>query len=191
MFAPAAQAASVTPRVVLGNPDCEDLGYTTIKKFDPPNDGSRSGITIDNLDGHFLNWTSTVAVDAVIVKGGPNANVYEYPLDTFHDEGLSSPDNGGQPYGLSHVEFCTDNVNEPRNPAIDVEKVAVASPIPAGDIAAVHVRRHQHRQRRAARTTSSPTRAATAATPPRRAATPTPRSVSASCGRTRARSTRP
>ena len=71
----------------------------------------------------------------MIAKGGPDANVYEYPLDTFHDEGLSAPDNGGQPYGLSHVEFCTDGQNEPRSPAIDVEKVAVATPIPAGDVA--------------------------------------------------------
>ena len=134
-LAPAAQAASVTPRVVLDNPDCEDLGYTTITKFDPPSDGTQAGVTIDNLDGSFLNWTSTVAVDAVIVKGGPDANVYEYALDTFHDEGLSAPDNGGRPYGLSHVEFCTDGQNEPRSPAIDVEKVAVATPIAAGDIA--------------------------------------------------------
>ncbi len=137
VFAPAGQAASVTPSFVAGNPDCASLalGYTTITKFDPPNDGTKAGITLDRLDEHFLNWTSTVAIDAVIVKGGPNANVYAYPLDTFHDEGLSAPDNGGQPYGLSHVEFCTDNQNEPRLPAIDVEKVAVATPIPAGDVA--------------------------------------------------------
>ena len=137
VFVPASQAASVTPTVVAGNPDCASLalGYTTLTKFDPPNDGTEAGITLDRLDEHFFNWTSTVAIDAVIVKGGPNANVYRYPLDTFHDEGLSAPDNGGQPYGLSHVEFCTDNQNEPRLPAIDVEKVAVATPIPAGDVA--------------------------------------------------------
>jgi hypothetical protein len=133
--ASAAQAAQVTPTLVADNPDCSELGYTTIAKFDPPNDGTQAGVTIDRVDEHFLNWTSTVAVDAVIVKGGPDANVYAYPLDTFGDVGLSAPDNGGQPYGLSHVEFCTDGKEEPRLPALLVEKVTAASPIPAGDVA--------------------------------------------------------
>jgi hypothetical protein len=133
--APAAQAAQVTPTFVAGNPDCAALGYTTVAKFDPPNDGAQAGVTIDRVDEHYLNWTSTVAIDAVIVKGGPNANLYAYPLDTFGDAGLSAPDNGGQPYGLSHVEFCSDGKQEPRLPALLVEKVAAASPIPAGDVA--------------------------------------------------------
>jgi hypothetical protein len=48
-------------------------------------------------------------VDAVIVKGGPNANVYRYSEETS-DTNLRAPINesNGQPYGLSHISFCYD-----------------------------------------------------------------------------------
>jgi hypothetical protein len=129
LIAPAANAASVTPSFEAGNPSCADLGYTTLTTFDPPNSGTQAGITLTRTGGSSFSWTSTVAVDAVIVKGGPNANLYEYPADTFSDTGLVPPTNPstGGPYGLSHVEFCTDNNNEPGpNPAISVEKTGVA-----------------------------------------------------------------
>ena len=134
VFAPAVQASHVAPRLVLNNPDCASLGLTTIDKFEPVKTETKSGIALVR-SGETVSFTSSVAVDAVIVKGGPDANVYEYAFDTFGDSGLMAPDNGGQPFGLSHVEFCTDGQDNPRSPAIDVEKVAVASPIPAGDVA--------------------------------------------------------
>ncbi len=54
--------------------------------------------------GNSLNWTSTKGIAAVIVKGGPKANVYVYPTPSFGDTGLRTPNNGG--YGISHVSFC-------------------------------------------------------------------------------------
>ena len=55
----------------------------------------------------------------VIVKGGPNANLYKYDYDTTHtddsDTGLHPPLNpngntmgGTKVYGFSHVDFCFD-----------------------------------------------------------------------------------
>src|SRR5207249_7314626 len=71
------QAASVTPTVVAGNPTCEDLGLTQMAKFDPPVSGTIASVTITVTDDS-VDWTSTVPVAAVIVKGGPEANVYYY-----------------------------------------------------------------------------------------------------------------
>jgi uncharacterized repeat protein (TIGR01451 family) len=125
LIAPAANAASVTPTFYTGNPTCEDFGYTTITKFDPPNAGTTAGITLIRNGGSSISWTSTVAIDAVMVKGGPNGNIYEYPNDTFSDTNLVPPTNpmNGEPYGLSHVNFCTDNNEEPGpEPGISVVK---------------------------------------------------------------------
>lgn len=113
-------AASVTPTFVAGNPTCEDLGYSQGFKPNTPSENNPTGthtlpdgtntITITTTGG--VNWTSTIGIDAVIVKGGPNANVYVYdpPAESFGDTGLVAPTNpnNGQPYGLSHVEFCYD-----------------------------------------------------------------------------------
>jgi uncharacterized repeat protein (TIGR01451 family) len=124
LAAPAAQSASVTPQEYEKNPSCADFGYTTITKFDPPNSGTKDGITLIRVDGSHIDWTSTVAVDAVLVKGADGGNLYEYPADTFADEDLVTPVNSsGGPAGLSHVEFCTDGQGEPGpEPGIDIEK---------------------------------------------------------------------
>ena len=63
-------------------------------------------------DGVYFDWTSTlVGMDAVIVKGGPQANAYVYdpPAESFGDDGLHSPNNpSGGPAALSHISFCWD-----------------------------------------------------------------------------------
>src|SRR5215218_8277538 len=112
---PAAHAtnASVPPVKVDGNPKCADYGLTAIAKFDPVNSGTKDGITLTKHDTYYVKWTSTVAVDRVIVKGGPNANIYKYPADTYGDDWLHAPMNGSKPYGLSHVEFCSDGSKPP------------------------------------------------------------------------------
>jgi hypothetical protein len=113
--APAAHAweASVPPVKVDGNPSCADYGLTAITKFDPVASGTKNGVTITKHDEFYVKWTSTVAVDWVIVKGGPDANIYKYPVDTFGDDWLHAPINPdtGKPYGLSHVEFCGDRAD--------------------------------------------------------------------------------
>jgi hypothetical protein len=109
-------AASVTPIFVAGNPSCASLGYAFGFKVDPPNAGTynidgTNTVTV-TTDGVNFDWTSTLGMDAVISKGGPNANLYIYdpPTESFGDTGLHSPINpsNGDPFGLSHIEFCFD-----------------------------------------------------------------------------------
>ena len=126
---PAAQAASVPPVLGENNPTCEDYGMTTIYKFEGSElaNGTKAGITISgvDIDNGTFDWSSTVAVDAVIAKGGNDGNVYIYPFDTFGDTDLVTPTNpnNGRPYGLSHVEFCTDGVPEtPPEPGLEIVK---------------------------------------------------------------------
>lgn len=126
-FAPAASAIEtgdpsapvsdnlIVPIYVAGNPTCQDLGYAYETKFDPPLSGTKAlgtGSVTMTTDGVYVDWESDFGVDAVIVKGGPNANsyVYEPPTESFGDGGLASPinDNTGLPFGLSHVSFCYD-----------------------------------------------------------------------------------
>jgi hypothetical protein len=123
----AASATSVAPVSYAGNPSCADLGYTHELKFDPPAAGSKSadGVTVDmSLDsdqyGTLVNWTSSAPIDAVIVKGGPNANAYVYVSSSSGDAGLHAPFNGPEKYyGLSHVNFCWDDQTPPPPPPGD------------------------------------------------------------------------
>lgn len=116
-----AAATHVDPVFVAGNPSCTDLGYDFGFKPqpEPPPSGTYyypapdliNTVTIAS-DGTYFDWTSTLSVDAVIVKGGPNANVYVYdpPTESFGDTGLHSPinPNNDRPYAISHIEFCYD-----------------------------------------------------------------------------------
>lgn len=114
-----ARAASVEPVLVSGNPTCADLGYDA--GFKPPGEkvpgtytfpGTTKTVTFTTPTGSSINWSSQLPLDAVIVKGGPNANVYVYdpPAEATSDTGLTTPTNpeNNQPFGLSHVEFCYD-----------------------------------------------------------------------------------
>lgn len=60
-----------------------------------------------STSGNTFNWSSDLAIAAVIVKGGPNANVYSYNPISFGGNpdgvGLTTPDGG---FGVSHVSFC-------------------------------------------------------------------------------------
>lgn len=112
----AASPTTPTPIYVAGNPTCTDLGYAHGFKVDPPNAGTYSIDGVHTVtvatDGVYFDWTSTIGIDAVISKGGPNANQYVYdpPAESFGDTGLHSPINAtnDKPYGLSHIEFCYD-----------------------------------------------------------------------------------
>jgi len=106
----------IVPVFVDDNPSCEDLGYAFGFKVDPPNAGTYSIDGVNTVtvstDGVYFDWSSTLSMDAVIAKGGPNANAYIYdpPTESFGDGGLASPinPNTGSPFGLSHIEFCFD-----------------------------------------------------------------------------------
>ena len=119
----------IQPFVVAGNPDCPSQGYDFGFKIDEsPADGTytltsadgvliggapedpNNSVTISNSDGQFFDWSSTLGMDAVIVKAGPNANVFAYSPESFDDTLLHGPinPNNQEPYGVSHVEFCYD-----------------------------------------------------------------------------------
>lgn len=129
----------VTPIYVLNNPNCCDLGYADfgfklngapdgtftftneggeLTCGKPPQDPNNS-VTISTTDGIYFNWNSTLSIDAVIVKGGNNANVYVYDPESKGDTELHPPinPNNGKPYAISHIEFCYDY-------EVDVEKNA-------------------------------------------------------------------
>ena len=110
----AADGPDVPPIVVEGNASCTDLGcdngYGSLQT--PPGlhvPGTSSTVTISS-DGTYFDWTSTLGMDAVIVKGGNNSNVYTYDPESYGDDGLSAPTdlNNGKPFGISHIEFCYD-----------------------------------------------------------------------------------
>ena len=115
-----AQATTVTPTLVAGNPTCQDLGYdygfkpsvggseTTEGTYDDPN----SGVVVtweysQNGSTSYVDWTSNIGPVAVIVKGSDAANVYSYDGTVLSDTNLVTPTNAsGKPAGLSHLEFC-------------------------------------------------------------------------------------
>lgn len=122
-----ASAATVPPIVVPGNPNCNDVpGDDGVRtdliaavrvepvesgdfQFTGP-DGTVRTITLANVEETSFDWSSTLTMDVVIVKGGPRANVYIYddenePItELLADTGLSAPEG----LGLSHVLFCFD-----------------------------------------------------------------------------------
>lgn len=111
-------SASVQPELVPGNPTCQSLGYQYGLRIDPPNSGTYSlsgnvgSVTVTTTGQGTFDWSSTFGIDAVIAKGGNNANVYKYdpPSESFGDTNLSTPINpqNNKPYGLSHIDFCFD-----------------------------------------------------------------------------------
>lgn len=116
IFISPVKAASVEPIFVEGNPTCQSLGYDYEYKVDPPNSGiynigSRTATVNIYDEGKYVNWASTLGMDAVLVKGGPNANAYVYdpPQESLGDTALRSPDNGpGNIPAISHISFCYD-----------------------------------------------------------------------------------
>jgi hypothetical protein len=115
-MAPAASAAQVEPVFIAGNPSCE--GGT---KIEPVQSGKYAvpggSVTITVTDKEFA-FTSTVTVFQVIVKGGPNANLYDYAglLGVTSDTGLRTALNAGKQPGLSHLCFFTDDKKPPPPP---------------------------------------------------------------------------
>lgn len=144
-----AVAASVTPTLSTANPSCADLGYGAFEfKVEPgpftgvfhfPN-GVDSVTLEETSQGHF-NWTSTLGVDAVIAKGGPNANVFAYAPESKGDTDLYTPVNpsNGKNYGTSHISFCYDvelQVTKTASTSLtrtwdwDLEKISETSTLP-------------------------------------------------------------
>jgi hypothetical protein len=107
----------IYPIYVEGNPSISAF------KIENPDDGTYTfgdlWFTVDvydNGDGPLFDWESNYDIETIIVKGGPNANIYEY-YDPTEDTMLHAPINFKNPhepyYGLSHIEFTGSPVPEP------------------------------------------------------------------------------
>ncbi|MFE5923452.1 hypothetical protein ACQF36_10085 [Streptomyces sp. Marseille-Q5077] len=128
--------AEVAPTELAGNPDCVDIqppltGFTEQDTDNAPVDGETLNFTFNGSNGSILlsvtdnsegepdlldfDISGPFAAAAVIVKGGPNANVYDYRTTMAGqieaDETLHSPLNTSSAppndfYAISHVAFC-------------------------------------------------------------------------------------
>jgi uncharacterized repeat protein (TIGR01451 family) len=121
-----------------GNVSCDVLGYELGSDrvnwnngFDGP---FPDGITVTVTGGIYVAWTSSFKIGAVIVKGGPAANVYEYAAPGANeDSGLASPPNASDgPAGLSNLTFCYNEQDE--DPEIAIEKSVETQGEPGGDV---------------------------------------------------------
>lgn len=128
-----AGAATVEPQLVEDNPTCEQVLPGSIEhKLDfNPGDGEYTDgtitVTVSGGTESGLDWASDIDMDAVIMKGGPVANVYLYPGDAdLADTELTTPinPNNDKPYGTSHVSFCYDLEipDEPEDPGDEPEE---------------------------------------------------------------------
>lgn len=115
----------VTPYIIPGdnpggNRTCDEVAKAFKSYGAPYYDGSfksDSGDLYEYLpkwlevkvkDGKYVYWKSYgPAIGAVIVKGGPKANVYFYHQSVKYDNCLAAPPNSsGKPAGLSNITFC-------------------------------------------------------------------------------------
>ena len=123
VFVMPASATLIVPQYIDGNPKIEDYCPECSlynDKIDPVINGTYGPLTInwyDTDDGPVFDWTSTSYISAILVKGGPNANLYVYGCDpgATSDEGLHAPINpSGKWAGLSHISYCAGSpVPEP------------------------------------------------------------------------------
>src|SRR5215212_7054624 len=117
----AASGDNITPTLITGNPDCSSIAggpYRELKidGVEGPFDGTYNDglltVNISNSTSQYLDWSSNIGVDAVIVKGGPagDAYVYDPPKEDTSDTDLHPPvdPNNRDYYGISHVSFCYD-----------------------------------------------------------------------------------
>jgi hypothetical protein len=96
------------------------------------------GLEVSIISDRSVTWSSDVPIVAVIVKGGPAANVYLYTPALFADSGLVSPVGpSGQPADISNVTFCWDP--DPSDPPVDLLRVCMDEAVAAdvGPIASV------------------------------------------------------
>jgi hypothetical protein len=98
-----------------GNRTCDEVAYF-YKDYFAGSFKSDAGQLYDYLpdwlkvyvkDHKYVDWKSTKYIGAVIVKGGPAANVYYYKDPCQKDNYLHPPKNdSGKPADLSNITFC-------------------------------------------------------------------------------------
>ena len=97
--------------IVAGNPTCSDLGdyefEFKIDEEDPegtysdPDTGIEVTVTIVHDDPMTIDFTSNIAVSAVLVKAGPGGILYTFDPPVTEGSGLASPKDS-----ISHISFC-------------------------------------------------------------------------------------
>ena len=112
----AATVRGITPYVVSGYPSCAQVGVsaTNSATFTPPVNGASSGginLLVDSSTsfGWYVDpGVRNVDVRAIIVKGGPNSNVYVYPGGDYSDGPITAPTNpkNGKLYDVGSATFC-------------------------------------------------------------------------------------
>ncbi len=149
LFAPGVSpvaAASVTPIFIEDdhgpNPTCADLDgpfgggqtWAELEKIDGnPTVGTFGEITITAVSGQTFSWTSTVGVDAVLVKAGSdNHALYVYAPTAASAESFGDTDltHGPDQQGTSHVTFCYDTSNPSPTPTPTPTPTPVVTPTP-------------------------------------------------------------
>jgi hypothetical protein len=119
--ASAATVRGITPRLASGYPSCAQIGSagTSSVSFSPLANGASSGginLLVDSAAsfGWYVDpGVRNVDVRAIIVKGGPNSNVYIYPGGDYSDGPLTAPTNpkNGKPYDVGAATFCFNVVS--------------------------------------------------------------------------------
>lgn len=110
-FASSSVASAHNVETVPGNPVCSETKIEPVASGTYALDGGgHVVITVTNTSNgptFSFDTEGTALVGAVIVKGGPNANVYTYSPPVESDTGLHAPvnPNNGKYYGLSHICF--------------------------------------------------------------------------------------
>ncbi len=155
LFAPGVSsvaAASVTPIFLPAdidgdgkddsNPTCADLDgiygggqtWAELEKIDGnPTVGTFGEITITAVNGQTFSWTSTVGVDAVLVKAGDdNHALYVYAPTAASAESFGDTDltHGPNQQGTSHVTFCYDTSNPQPTPTPTPTPEVTPTPAP-------------------------------------------------------------
>jgi Thrombospondin type 3 repeat len=107
-----AQASSVAPTSMEGNPGCADInaGWSELKIDAIPQNKTYSNsdlsVTIANVTGNeTFDWSATHSVDAVLVKSSTITYVYTYDPESFGDTAVSGPPG----HDISHVSLCYDD----------------------------------------------------------------------------------
>lgn len=156
---PPTTTLNVQPQGLHDNPTCDDVttpsdAFLFEKKIEPVEDGTfplasgdlSGSVTVDAYNtpegqAFDFDFAGDFVAATVVVKGGPNANLYDYlgahapgaDADTF----LHAPvnPNNGKFYGLSHISFCVAEAGA----AIAIEKTAVDDEITVGERAAFDI----------------------------------------------------
>jgi uncharacterized repeat protein (TIGR01451 family) len=106
--------------------DCGELGFDHGISIASNGQASSGDMTVTvtgyNSPSGFVDWSSTLPVNGVYVKGGPSGgNLFAYPAGDTGDHDLHTPQKaGGGYYSVSHLAICWNDV--PAEPDVSVVK---------------------------------------------------------------------